>query len=311
MTTFLLTWPQAHDLALSGKLVRRESWTHWLRHTTGLWEIVDATGTLLRVVAAGDFSAPDFQANDWTTDPIGTVRDVCLVDPPSYIKTFVPPSSSAKIDFSQGIIVTLGPSVPSGSYQLRAYLNGDFVGFAEVYDNSTTTIPCAFPTYGVTYYARVVIVSRLPLPTWANTIRAEAYLEDTRPPGFAVTSLLDASALNIIPGGANASLTYAASYLAMAASAGITLTNTLSRPVTLVVTGSADDDVMFNGAVYQPDTYFYTYGGLVYWSWNAVGRRNAAHGFSYTTTLAPWASLLIQGQDNGAGGSISATVTVS
>ena len=299
--TSSLTWNNARGLAMAGFFVRRAAWTHWLAYDGFLWKEYDQNKIFLRVVGASDFTSTEYLASDWTTDPIGKTTDVCTL--PAPVRPFSPPSISVKIDLSAGIIVTLGPSVPSGSYQLMVYLNAGLVAYVEATDNSTTTISCTFPTSG-TIYANVGVISRLPLPSWSGIGTAQYTY---RNPSFAVSSGFDGSTVNIVNGAANTSLSYSVGYGDGASSAGLTIHNTLSTPVTLVVSGDANDDVMFNGAVYEPDAHIWGY----YYIYNPVGHRNASHSFTYTTTLAPGASLLIQGQDNGYGGNINCTVAVS
>lgn len=325
ISTSGLTWPQANFLAGTGSFVRRAGWgaaqafpligiiggsitpvLSWLAYDGYLWKGYDQNKSFMRIVTSSDFTAYDYLATDWTTDPVGTGIDVCSL--PSPVRQFSPPAISVKIDLSAGIIVTLGPSVPSGSYQLRVYMNAGLVAYVQATDNSTTTVPCSFPTSG-TIYANVGVISQLPLPSWSGIGTSQYSYAN---PSFSLSNGVDGTTVNIVDGAAHTSLNYGTSgspisYGDGAASLGLTICNTLSIPVTLVIAGSADDDVMFNGGVYEPDAHIWGY----YFIYNAVGHRNAAHSFSYTTTLAPGATLLIQGQDNGYGGSINCTITVS
>jgi hypothetical protein len=117
--------------------------------------------------------------------------------------------------------------------------------------------------------------------------------------GFANSSYGDGSNASIIYTGDYLSATYKCRYLEGVISQGCTITNTVDRSITITVEGGADDDVMFNGVVYEAGAYLYFSNG-----------KNGAHNFSYTTTLAAFDSLLIQGVDNGYGGSIDCTISI-
>lgn len=80
-------------------------------------------------------------------------------------------------------------------------------------------------------------------------------------------------------------------------SLGLSVRNPLSRSITLTVSGSVDDDVLFDGEVFEPGMHLY---GDTF---------NGAHNFSRRITLAPGATVTIQGKDNFEGGSgISCTL---
>jgi hypothetical protein len=114
--------------------------------------------------------------------------------------------------------------------------------------------------------------------------------------GFELSAYGDGTIARITTSGQNPSITHNASF--GASSAGLTIQNTLNRFINVTVAGGVDDDVLFNGDIYEPGAYPF-YGSL-----------NGAHNFSYQTTLAPSASLVIQGKNYGGPGSISCTVAV-
>lgn len=80
---------------------------------------------------------------------------------------------------------------------------------------------------------------------------------------------------------------------------GLTIENTLGISVKVGVEGSVDDDVLFDGNVYDPGKYAYWPDGS-----------NGAHDFSYTKILGVGQSLIIQAKDNGIGGGIQCKVSV-
>lgn len=73
-----IDWFSAKALALSGKPVRRVSWTDkWLVYYRGLWFISTADSAL--VVATTDFGEAEFRARDWTDQPFNA--DPCAATP--------------------------------------------------------------------------------------------------------------------------------------------------------------------------------------------------------------------------------------
>ena len=178
-----LTWPEARDLALAGTPVRREgppgltglppTSPHWLEHRTGLWVLTDANHAVLRVVDAAWFARAEFYANDWTTDPFGTARDVCVIDSPT--PYFLPP----------GIVLTgepgvatislhadIGASSPEGIFTVSFYLDGAFVGSIEAAASGRYTLAPPFDPSSYSAAARVRawidVTSSLPLPAWTG-----------------------------------------------------------------------------------------------------------------------------------------------
>jgi hypothetical protein len=67
---------------------------------------------------------------------------------------------------------------------------------------------------------------------------------------------------------------------------GLTVRNTLSRPVRLTASGSVDDEVLFDGEVFEPGVYVFLDG------------KNGRHNFTRQITLPPGATVTIQVQDN-------------
>lgn len=80
--------------------------------------------------------------------------------------------------------------------------------------------------------------------------------------------------------------------------------NTCCCTATLTLTGSANDDVLIDGSIYEDGQYPY--------NWPSVGdpcgrgaSANGSHSFTYTKSMAPGASIRIGGRDNGFGGGVS------
>jgi hypothetical protein len=61
-TNFLMNWANAKKL---GMQIRRAAWGNWLFHKNNLWWIYGVDGSF-RVVQAGDVTAQDLLAGDWT-----------------------------------------------------------------------------------------------------------------------------------------------------------------------------------------------------------------------------------------------------
>ena len=184
MNTSYLTWSEARSLALAGQLVRREAWTNWLRHSTGIWELVDSSFAFQRVVSAGDFLSADALAGDWTTDAPGTARDVCARAPQE--ETFSPPGigltgepGTATIDLHADI----GDSMPAGVYTIRFFLEGSFVGTMEAATPGRYTLTTEFSPSSYSsasrITARIEVHSELPLPEWKGTVKWEVVLPAT------------------------------------------------------------------------------------------------------------------------------------
>jgi hypothetical protein len=73
-----LDWFAAKASALGGAHIRRVAWTtQFLTAKSGIWYLT-ASG-VQRVVQAGDFTASEFNARDWTDQPAGA--DVCGATP--------------------------------------------------------------------------------------------------------------------------------------------------------------------------------------------------------------------------------------
>lgn len=75
-----LDWFAARELARKGTAIRRVGWERgtWLYARVGLWwlRLPDLSW---RVVTAGDFSAADFRARDWTNENYRA--DICGARP--------------------------------------------------------------------------------------------------------------------------------------------------------------------------------------------------------------------------------------
>ena len=314
--TYNLTWPEARDLAMSrigpggrkgqvfeflsadsGSLImqenilsrppiRREGWTWWVYYLNDLWWLLDRSGNLVRVVASGDFEPPDYLANDWTIDPIGTVRDVCAVEPTPYPRTFLPPAISLKVGIG-GLTAILGSSAPHGSYQLQFWVNGSLIGITEATDESSTTIPASF-TSG-TNTLQVIATSRLPLPAWTGLANASIS------PG---TTTLDTIPISFTSSYDGYGITPGSGAIELAA----TITNTWGFPVLATISGVVDDDISFNGSIYGPGQWF-PYG---------PSSASGAHVFEAIFILLPGESVAVGCRNNyPASGGITATAVIT
>jgi hypothetical protein len=172
MTSFL-TWPEARALAQLGQLIRREAATTWIRRTAGgLWQVLDGSFVVVRVVSESDFLTADFYAEDWTTDPIGTVRDVCARR--AAVRRFIPPGLglTGEITGTTSIDLTadIGETLPAGGWVLSFYFGGTHVGDIEAPEAGryTQAVEIDFSTLGsaTSIETMVIAKSRLPLPVW-------------------------------------------------------------------------------------------------------------------------------------------------
>ena len=299
--TFNLTWEEVRAVALDGAKVRRESWTQWVSYTTGIWRLLDRSLNPIEVITAGDFGSADYQANDWTTDPIGTTRDVCVIDPPNH-NQFTPPSLSLSIGYDAGTLTAvLGASLPSGSYQLRFLVNGETVGLVEA-TTGATTISVSYAGL-LTINATVVAVSRLPLPSWSG-IATDRLVIPVPPSG----TLLSTSTIAYTCLHAGYDRVGWPIWDFVGSIGPIepveTITNSYAYPVLVTVTGDVNDDVAFDGTIYTPGQDLEPY-------WLA-GTISGIHSFSAAFTLAPGASLAVGCRNNiGAEGYLNATVIIS
>jgi hypothetical protein len=173
MNTSYLTWPEARALAQLGQLIRREAGTTWLRRAAGgLWQVLNASFVVLRVVSENDFLTEDYYAEDWTTDPIGTVRDVCARR--AAVRRFIPPGLglSGEITGTTSLSLTadLGETLPSGSWTLAFYFGGTHVGDVEAPEPGrySQDVEIDYSAFGTASSIETMVVakSRLPLPVW-------------------------------------------------------------------------------------------------------------------------------------------------
>ena len=274
--TFPLTWQEAEALAVSGIAIRRNAWNRWISHATGLWWSLDSTGARVEVVTASDVAYADLLADDWTTDPIGTTHDVCQLPPPQNIWV-APPLTLTMAAVGSDLILTatLGLSDPLGIFTLVFSSPGSDQVFQR---GGAGTYTASIPLAGLTgLVGRVQVQSELPLPSW-NEVRTA-----TVPNAWALshttttTGVIETVAV---------------------------ITNPFPRSVTISIAGVCDDDVAFDGTIYEPDVY-------PYWSGNPVGERNGAHSFSYSQALSIGQSITIGNRDNGGGGHLSAIAVIS
>lgn len=172
MTSFL-TWPEARALAQFGQLIRREAATTWIRRTAGgLWQVIDGDFVVLRVVSEDDFLTADFYAEDWTTDPIGTVRDVCARR--AAVRRFIPPGLGLTGEItgttSLDLTADIGQTLPAGGWVLSFYFGGAHVGDIEAPDPGryTQAVDVDFTAFASASSIETMVIakSRLPLPVW-------------------------------------------------------------------------------------------------------------------------------------------------
>lgn len=195
--SYPLTWPEARELALQGKPVRREAWgdrageviegdmfvaaPSWLERRVGLWILTNDHHAVRRVVDAAWFTSAEIYAEDWTDDALGTVRDHCVVEPPR--PAFVPPGVGLTGEMETSTITLhcdLGESVPSGGFTISFYFDGAFVGSlpaasAGRYSITTAFVPASYAAAG-RIRAWVDVQASLPLPAWAGHAEWEVVL---------------------------------------------------------------------------------------------------------------------------------------
>jgi hypothetical protein len=111
-----------------------------------------------------------------------------------------------------------------------------------------------------------------------------------------------------VAGGSTA--TYSEGLAACGLSVGVLLNNPTGATLGISVSGTVDDDVLFNGSIYEPGAYPFpwTVWGSPCGSDNTM---NGAHAFSYSGIIGPFSDFRIQGKDNGFGGSISCSMTIT
>jgi hypothetical protein len=136
-------------------------------------------------------------------------------------------------------------------------------------------------------------------------------------PRFNISNPLDGTTVSLGYGPENISTSchYITEFGNCLNSLGVTITNSIGYPVILSILGDINDDVIFDGVVYQDGQFCYFAPGCAWESrfcFQGIGSQsNGAHSFNYSQVLPPGQSLLIQGQDNGFGGGIDCTITVS
>lgn len=112
----------------------------------------------------------------------------------------------------------------------------------------------------------------------------------------------------------NESIEYYTSYGFCGTSLGVTIKNIADDNLVIIVHGDGEgqgvgDDVLFDGIVFQDNEhYFWWFPYSPCWGWL---HSNRPHKFNYTKTLSPGESFLIQGRDNGFGGSINISIDVT
>jgi len=180
-----LSWGEAAGLALAGTPVRRDAWTEaspvWLERRPGLWVLTDDRHVVVRVVDAEWFTSDEFYGNDWTSDPPGTERDVCQINPPRPV--FRPPGIGLLGEIEAATIALhadIGESFPAGAYMVRFFLDGTLVGSLEAAAAGRYTVTVAFDPSAYASASRVRawidVSASLPLPAWTGHAEWEIVL---------------------------------------------------------------------------------------------------------------------------------------
>lgn len=87
-----------------------------------------------------------------------------------------------------------------------------------------------------------------------------------------------------------------------------TITNTFSTSGVFAISGGVNDDILFNGSIYEPAQYpGYIGSSPCFPPGSNIGILNGAHNFNYTTVLSSGQSITIGVRDYGAGGGINAS----
>ncbi len=195
--SYPLTWPEARELALHGVPVRREAWgsrdgelvegdimvaaPSWIERRPGLWVLTNDHHATRRVVDAAWFTTEEIYAQDWTDDPLGTVRDHCVVDPPRPL--FVPPGVGLSGEIGATMIelhCDLGASAPAGGFTLTFFLDGVFVGALPAGEAGRYTLAVPFSPAAYSTASRirawVDVTASLPLPEWTGHAEWELVL---------------------------------------------------------------------------------------------------------------------------------------
>jgi hypothetical protein len=169
MSAFL-TWSEAKTEAAAGKLIRREDWPlpgsdrAWLRKRAVLWESLDKRLQSLGIVEAGEFTSAEFFAKDWTTDELGTVRDVCQrASRPLYAPPGIRLTGVLGTDLT--LHLDLGDSAPRGAYWVTFLVNGVEVATVEAATPGRYTQAAVM---GGEIYAEARVRSISPLPEWES-----------------------------------------------------------------------------------------------------------------------------------------------
>lgn len=156
---------EAEAIGKTGQRFRRAASTSWFSIGDGdLWYI-QPQGEPKRVVRSSDFTAANFFATDYTTDPI-TNGDVCSL-PGAVRPPFNAPSVSIKASFASDVLIITGTIGEGtyGAYRLTFLVNGEAVGHALATASGTFSKVVSFswvPRMVVTFRAESV----LPLDPW-------------------------------------------------------------------------------------------------------------------------------------------------
>lgn len=118
-----MTLKEAVAIALLGGRFRRSASTSWFSRGVGLWYI-QPLDEERRVVRSGDFTATNFFATDYTTDPITDI-DICSL-PGATRPQFDAPAVSVQASYLSGTLTIKGTigAGSYGAYRLAMIVNG-------------------------------------------------------------------------------------------------------------------------------------------------------------------------------------------
>lgn len=125
-------------------------------------------------------------------------------------------------------------------------------------------------------------------------------------PGYPIEQDCNENCCKTETGSFSSSLTACQSLPALA-----TVINNFDVPALLTVNGSADDDFLIDGQVYEPGAYPFNWANFGS-PCGSTNQTNGSHRISeYTRVLQPGESVTLGGKDNGFGGGVSGSWTLS
>lgn len=280
-----LSWSQARSLAHAGSIVRREWWlARSIFATAGDLKWMD--WGVKRVALATDFTIADHNALDWTDAPPEKAH--CVGIDLNGAITF----SASSVTNTGSVTATLSlPEILDQDVTFALSSNVGLVSFP-----ATVTIPqgassVSFTVTG-TGYPQPGGVTILASSTYISATGNILYLYVPPPPPPLPTKRFVVNFTNNSPPNA----LYRNYPVA-------TIVNGPS-PADVWITGIADDDVTFNGVIYEADVYpFFLY--------TVPGHRNGKHQFSYHFALEAGATFDIGTINNGGAGSLTASIDLT